>query len=186
MSTEPATLFTEETYSKSARLSPCGTYRYELYRRWGNGPTLLWIMLNPSTADADIDDPTIRRCIGFSQRDGYGALIVVNLYAYRATDPKALLTADDPEGPDNWWHIQRAIRSSDAVVFAWGATQVPRGHHHVWHSGALIPSPLCLGYTKKGAPRHPLYVKGDQPFVPFVGARTASDSGREVPEGGDR
>ena len=170
-----ATLFTEETYS-TATLSPCGRYRYDLTRRWGDGPTLLWVMLNPSTADASEDDPTIRRCIGFSKRDGYGSLTVVNLFAYRATDPKALVTVVDPEGPDNWWHIQQAVRSSDAVVFAWGAAQIPR-EHHIWHGGALIPSPLCLGHTKKGAPRHPLYVKGDQPFVPYVGARTSSENG---------
>ena len=151
---------------RTATISDCGQYRYDLGRRWAPGPRLLWVMLNPSTADAMEDDPTIRRCIGFSKRDGYGSLIVVNLYAYRATNPKALLTADDPEGPDNWWHIQRAVRSSDAVVYAWGATTMP-SDRHLWHGGALIPSPLCLGHTKAGHPRHPLYVKGDQPFVPF-------------------
>ena len=162
-----ATLFGDEM-QRTATISPCGRYRYDLTRRWAAGPTALWVMLNPSTADADIDDPTIRRCIGFSKRDGYGSLTVVNLFAYRATDPKDLLTADDPEGPDNWWHVQRAVRSSDAVVFAWGAASIADGHH-LWHGGALIPSPLCLGHTLSGAPRHPLYVKGDQPFVPFTG-----------------
>lgn len=152
---------------RTARLSACGRYRYELTRRWADGPTVLWIMLNPSTADAAEDDPTIRRCIGFSKRDGFGSLTVVNLYAYRATDPKALFAVADPEGPENWWHIQRAVRSSDAVVFAWGAIQGPTDRH-VWHGGALIPSPLCLGVTKAGHPRHPLYVRGDQPLIPFA------------------
>ena len=149
-----------------ATISDCGQYRYALGRKWAAGPRAMWVMLNPSTADGQLDDPTIRRCIGFSRRDGFGSLVVVNLYAYRATDPKALFTADDAEGPDNWWHIQRERRTSDAVIFAWGATQGP-GHHHLWHGGQNFPAPLCLGRTKAGHPRHPLYVKGDQPLVPF-------------------
>ncbi len=85
--------------TKEAVISDCGRYRYRLTRRWGDGPLLSFIMLNPSTADAEVDDPTIRRCMGFARRDGYGGIVVGNLYAFRTTKPKALFAADNPLGP---------------------------------------------------------------------------------------
>jgi hypothetical protein len=78
---------------RTALLSPCGTFRYRLGRRWSDGPTVAFVLLNPSTADEVVDDPTVRRCIRFSERDGYGGLEVVNLYAYVATDPADLRRA---------------------------------------------------------------------------------------------
>ncbi len=93
----------------SAVLSECARYRYRLDRAWerddhGLG-TVTWVMLNPSTADADVDDPTIRRCIGFSKAWGYNALTVVNLFAWRATSPRDLCAVEDPVGPDNEAHL---------------------------------------------------------------------------------
>lgn len=85
---------------RAAVLSPCGRYRYELTRRWAPGPLVGWVMLNPSRADAHTDDPTVRRCVGFAHRWGYGGLIIRNLYALRATDPAALADHLDPVGPD--------------------------------------------------------------------------------------
>lgn len=159
---------------RTATISPCGTYRYDLTRRWGDGPTALWVMLNPSTADATEDDPTIRRCIGFSKREGCGRLAVVNLYAYRATDPKALLTAENPIGPDNLATVRRWLMDASLVVAAWGAW--PLTNHRIaparLHVEGLATmhghDVKCLGTTKAGAPRHPLYVRGDQPFVSYA------------------
>lgn len=113
-------------------------------------------MLNPSTADAMVDDPTIRRCIGFSRRWGYDEMVVVNLYALRATDPAELGRAVDPFGPHNADTIDRHLRSSEAVIAAWGA--------HPWVTRVAAPilgaqrTFHCLGRTKAGHPRHPLYV----------------------------
>lgn len=148
---------------RDAVISECGKYRYRLYREWGRAEKkpLLWIMLNPSTADANVDDPTIRRCIGFSKVWGYGALWVGNLYAFRSTDPACLryMGATEAHGPDNDRHLLAMSSESARIVCAWGApggTRVPLT--------LLSPGGLwCLGKTKHGAPRHPLYVKGDTP-----------------------
>ncbi len=102
--------------NRSAFLSECGVYRYELTRTWGDGDRLLWIMLNPSTADADLDDPTIRRVIGFSRGFGYSGAIVANLFALRSTDPKALRTHPDPVGPANNAMLAQLARRSPFAV----------------------------------------------------------------------
>lgn len=156
--------------NSSAIISDCGRYRYALMRRWDDNPPLTFIMLNPSTADASLDDPTIRRCVGFAKREGCGAAHVLNLYAYRATDPKALLTCEDPVGPENDTYLLRhawaALTAGRPVVAAWG---VHAQSQRVKEMLALVPELdlRCLGATKDGHPRHPLYVKGDQPLVPW-------------------
>ncbi len=160
-----------------ASLSKCGNYRYSLMRRWDQGSPLRFVMLNPSTADATVDDPTIRRCMGFARREGCAALIVVNLYAYRSTDPKALLTCTDPVGPVNdeilWAHLISARAGQTPVVAAWGVNAEPGRAADVV---ALVPGVdwRCLGMTKRAAPRHPLYVRGDQPLVSYPYAETAT------------
>jgi hypothetical protein len=148
----------------TARFSACGTYRYELARRWAHGPVVTWIMLNPSTADASVNDPTIRRCIGFSRAWNFAGLAVVNLFAFRSTDPKALKTVDDPVGPDNHAAIHDAVVRSRLVVAAWGAHEFVNGRAgEVRETIAEIGRPLlCLGKTKAGHPRHPLYVSTAQ------------------------
>lgn len=144
-------------------------------------------MFNPSTADATVNDPTIRRCIAFSQAWGYGSLIVVNLWAARATNPKALFTLGDPCGPDNAEAISLAINGSAAVVLAWGAFTGPmksaeRLRPEESAREALVPV-YTLGRTKHGHPRHPLYVRGDTALVPVWlpepkdGSRSLSASG---------
>lgn len=148
---------------RTARLSWDGVYRYELTRRWSFWsfrPYVTFVMLNPSTADAALDDPTIRRCIGFAKRWRMGGLAVVNLYAYRATSPKELVTAEHPVGPDNDNAIHDACVGARAVVAAWGATSGGAYHHkRIEQVLALYSGPwLCLGKTKDGHPRHPLYV----------------------------
>ena len=161
------------TCESSAVLSACGRYRYELTRRWGDGPLLEWVMLNPSTADADSDDPTIRRCIGFARHWGYGAIVVHNLYAFRATNPEVLVNLDDPIGPLNAMYLSADRSQDDCTIAAWGANAAALG----WWNG--YPYDItdvmrgrklyCLGTTLGGAPRHPLYVRGDatpQPWTP--------------------
>lgn len=149
-----------QTMQRDAVLSPDGRYRYWLARTWDDGPRVCWVMLNPSTADASIDDPTIRRCIRFSRDWGYAGLVVVNLFAWRSTDPRELRTASDPVGPQNWAWIRSSMEKSERTVAAWGAgvepvahlrDQVENGDEQVW----------CLGTTKDGHPRHPLYVRAD-------------------------
>jgi hypothetical protein len=158
----------------TAVLSDCGTYRYRLGRRWDHGPADVWIMLNPSTADAQLDDPTIRRCIGFSRNWGSGALVVVNLFALRATDPAELVRHPDPIGPDNDEHIPLAAAGAQQhggrVVAAWGAHPMAAERARtvrrlIEGQGAPL---LALGTTKTGAPRHPLYVKGDTTLTPWA------------------
>lgn len=156
----------------AATISPCGLYRYTLSRElpglYGDGSTALFVMLNPSTADANVDDPTIRRCISFAREWGCARLEVVNLYAYRSTDPSALWDVVDPVGPDNAEHLRRAARRAKHAVCAWGANA---------HSEIAIPACetlkaagcelWCLGLTKSGHPKHPLYVKSGTPRIPY-------------------
>src|SRR5262245_45087455 len=113
---------TELFLERDAVISDCGRYRYLLRRTWHHlWPRALFIMLNPSTADAEIDDPTIRSCIRLSKAEQYGSIEVVNLFALRATDPAALEGADDPIGPGNDDAIGRAIGRCDLAICAWGA-----------------------------------------------------------------
>lgn len=108
-----------------AIISECGKYRYRLSRLVntagiGENRRILFVMLNPSTADASLDDPTIRKCMGFAQRQFHGILEVVNLFAFRSTDPKELKKAHDPVGAQNKSHILRAAADSDMIICAWG------------------------------------------------------------------
>lgn len=155
-----------------AVLSPCGTYRYTLDRVWDASLlTALFIMLNPSTADASEDDPTIRRCRSFATREGCGGLTVVNLFALRSTDPAALTSHPDPVGPQNDVHIALALDRQPAVVIAaWGAHPFakPRAAQVAGLLTAHGGQPQCLGVTKNGDPRHPLYVRGDAPLAPWT------------------
>ena len=141
------------------------TYRYLLTRRWDvMRPVMGWIMLNPSTADAFQPDPTITRCMGFARREGCGGIDVCNLFALRATDPRALAGHDDPVGPGNDDFLADLARLAEGpVVAAWGAYGGASGRDgRVARLFAGVGVPLrCVGTTKAGAPRHPLYVRGD-------------------------
>jgi hypothetical protein len=155
----------------SATFSPCGGYRYDLLRRWGPGPSVCWVMLNPSTATETTNDPTIRRCIDFSKRWGAGGLVVVNLYALRSTDPRGLIGGVPRNTPDNSAAVLRHIAAADFTVAAWGATwaTLGLGRYHVERWAADAGRELwCLGKTKDGHPRHPLYVHRAKILEPFV------------------
>lgn len=147
---------------KSAVISECGRYRYALLRRWGDAPTFAtFVLLNPSTADAEQDDPTIRRCIGFAKAWGLAALRVVNVYALRSTDPEALRRADDPVGPLNdrylTRHAEAARDEGMPLVAAWGAHADPNRVRQVLALPGMTAL-TALGTTKDGHPRHPLYL----------------------------
>lgn len=149
---------------KTASISLDGVYRYRLTRSWAEDRHVVWVMLNPSTADAEVDDPTIRRCMGFARAWGYGGIVVVNLFALRATDPKALVGHPAPFGSDNLSYVHDAIADNDVTVAAWGAHPFTRSAvDGVQKVAAKLHKPLwCVGKTKDGHPRHPLYVKGDK------------------------
>jgi hypothetical protein len=159
---------------RTATISPDGRYRYDLTRRWADGPFVLWIMLNPSTADASVDDPTIRRCISFSKREGCGGLAVVNLFAFRATNPAELRRVGDPMGPENASTILGWLERPDiaVAVAAWGAWVERQSSSHtrflrpnVEYLATVASRPLhCLGRTRGGSPRHPLRLRSDQPL----------------------
>lgn len=152
----------------SAVISNCGRYRYRLDRKWADGPVMGFIMLNPSTADGEKDDPTIRRCIGFAKREGCGALIVINVFPYRATKPADLWAVEAPVrigGPQGEIEFHRAIAEMGTAVAAWGADARDAEHWIKLRWGGKM---VCLGKTKDGHPRHPLYVKGDATLVPLV------------------
>jgi hypothetical protein len=145
----------------TAVLSPDRVYRYSLTRVWDvDGPPLVWVGLNPSTADADTDDPTIRREVDFTKRWGFGGLIKVNLFAFRATKPAALVGQSDPIGPDNDATLWQQSEDCE-VVAAWGGSLPdywrPRAHA-IAHRLRKDRRTFTLGFTKTGQPRHPLYV----------------------------
>lgn len=156
-------------------ISECGRYRYALRRDVppslnGSEGTVLFVMLNPSTADAREDDPTIRRCIGFAERWGYAQLTVANVFALRATNPDQLERAEDPVGPDNEAWLGRLAASATEIVAAWGAHPFAEARAIATrelleerHGGTLS----CLGQTQSLAPKHPLYLRADTPRTPL-------------------
>lgn len=154
----------------SAVISDDGTYRYELHRWWNKpgGRLLTFVMLNPSTADATTDDPTIRRCIGFARRERYDGVAVVNLYAYRATDPKNLPHLHAlAVGPDNdttlSTFLNRSAQTGQHIVAAWGTNATTRRVDEVLALAEGVTW-KCLGLTKNGHPKHPLYIPANQPL----------------------
>jgi hypothetical protein len=186
--------------SKGAQISSCGKYRYRLWREWrlhplpaqwdmwtddlgkpivdgageqlGDPKACVFVMLNPSTADGEEDDPTIRRCVGYAQAWGYDRLEVLNLFAYRATDPQALLSlihTDDPVGPGNLEAFNHVIRDYKVgtIICAWGVHGAHLGQDET-ALGWLRDLPrFALGLTKDGHPKHPLYMPKDAQPVRF-------------------
>lgn len=160
---------------KNAIISECGTYRYSLTREWDQNPRMLWIMLNPSVADASIDDPTIRRCIGFSQSIGelpgqrFGSIEVVNLFAYRSTDPNDMAAAKargvDIVGPENDRYITEAAGRASLVVAAWGADKLAPLRSVNIRKLVTPHTLMALGKSKSGAPKHPLYLASNSELV---------------------
>lgn len=164
--------------NRSAVLSNCGRYRFKLWRNWGDGTgkgVCMFVMLNPSIADAEQDDPTISRCIGFAKSWGYDSLYVGNLLPYRATNPDeleaAMKSGVDPMFTENLGHLSEMMNRADIVVCAWGSHSILqrvridqtflKSMHH-----DLISKLHYLALTNNGQPRHPLYLKSD--LLPVV------------------
>lgn len=146
------------TTGKWATFSDDGLYRYILGRRWDTTKSsVTFIGLNPSIADDTIDDPTIRRCIGFATAWGFGGLRMVNLFAWRSTNPDALADVVDPVGPDNDEVLAHLDDYSALIVAAWGAH--PMAIDRAALVAPILPSFTVLGLTAGGHPRHPLYMR---------------------------
>lgn len=142
----------------AAKLSQCRKYRYALWRKWADGPRVLFVMLNPSTADETVNDPTIVRCIEFATSWGFGSLAVGNLFAYRTPSPALLKIAAEPIGPRNDHWLQKLKTDSTLAIAGWG-----NHGNHLGRRGAvlkLIPGFHHLGLNQTGEPRHPLYIPG--------------------------
>jgi hypothetical protein len=146
--------------ASTAVYSDCGVYRYVLTRVWGAGPKALFVMLNPSTATEQQNDPTVERCERRARALGFGAFRVTNIFAFRATDPRLMRAAADPVGPDNDAAIAEAAAWADRIICAWGGQGVHLGR------GAAVERQLraggrqlfALGLTRDGQPKHPLYI----------------------------
>ncbi|MES2616770.1 MAG: DUF1643 domain-containing protein [Bacteroidota bacterium] len=149
-----------------ATISACEKYRYTLSRIWdSNKPKVMFVMLNPSTADSDNDDPTIRRCIGFAKSWGYGGLVVCNLFAYRATNPKDLLKVENPVGDENLIYTKAIAEEVEVIVCAWGNNYIVKKILKTKEGQALLEFASdklhYLKLSKNKTPMHPLYLRSD-------------------------
>lgn len=165
-----ALLSTSPYVVSHADVSACGTYRTALTRIWGTGPIRVqgWVMLNPSTADGTVDDPTIRRVVAFARRDGFGGIRVVNLFTLRATNPEALAAAVDPVGPDCDWAIRSLPHVAHQIVVAWGAQPIAASRAMAAVNALAGAEMWSLGQNADRSPKHPLYVRGDTPLVRWL------------------
>lgn len=163
---------------RTASFSNCRRYRYVLGRSWVTGSSLkqnrvaLFICLNPSTADEERDDPTVRRCIGYAQSWGYDGVLVANLFAYRATQPADLKRISDPIGEENDSWLRALSVAAPIVVAAWGNQGEFMGRSRI--VSQMIPILHCLRLTKRGQPAHPLYLPKN--LKPVLFSRTDADN----------
>ena len=152
---------------KSAVISECGLYRYELRRTWDSEKDwVLFICLNPSTADHEAEDNTSRVCINYAKRWGYGGLVIANLFAYRSTDPSELYKVSDPVGKDNDKYLKRLSCDASDTVCAWSDDG-----GYLDRDLAVLPllrSPKCLVMLKSGRPGHPLYKNKELKPIPLI------------------
>lgn len=161
-----------DALDSGALFSPCRRWRYLLWRRWDeNAPVCAFIGLNPSTADELANDPTVTRCINYAKAWGFGSLWMLNLFAFRATDPKVMKAqAGAAVGPRNDEYLIAAGKRADVVVAAWGCHGTFRDREltvrrMMWASGVELS---CLRETKGGHPQHPLYLPGDLTPQPWL------------------
>jgi len=151
---------------RTAEISKCGLYRYSLIRKWGSGNRMMgFVCWNPSIADSKVDDPSLRRMIGFGIREGFDGIQVGNLYAFRATKPKDLWNTKDPVGPCNMEALITLLSKSEKVIVGWGASAGMTPQRQKFLLAADNMDLYCLGTTKSGEPRHPLYVRSDVPIT---------------------
>ncbi len=154
-----------EELKKWAVFSPCRRWRYELWRQWSSDPFCMFIGLNPSTADENLDDPTVRRCIRYARDWGYGALCMTNIFAWRDTDPKKMKAQADPIGKENNHTLSYRAGQAGIVIAAWGTHGAHLGRHDAVRE--LLPQLHALKITKDGFPNHPLYLPLDAKPILF-------------------
>ena len=153
-----------------AEFSECGRYRYLLQRQWGDEAICLFVGLNPSTATADSDDATVRKCVALARTWGFSGMTMANLFAVRCRYPQILSTHQDPVGPDNDRFLLPAVKQAHTVVAMWGNHglksygQSARRDQYIL---SLRDDWQCIGITKHGAPRHPLYVASSSSLMNF-------------------
>jgi hypothetical protein len=153
-------------YEVDAHISPDSVYRYWLKIVWNDElPRIAFVLLNPSKADHRLDDPTAKRVVAFAQREGFGGVLIYNLFAFRATDPRELKTASDPEGPSNLPTLNAMPDMVSKIVVGWGAGVKEHPARKRFLDYMAHEKLWCLGTTKTGEPRHPLYLRGDAPLV---------------------
>lgn len=175
-----ATECVRELKRHRAIFSPCGQYRYGLYRTLSRyARAMLFVMLNPSIADGQTNDNTIRRCVSFARREGCGDLFVVNMFAWRATKPADLFRENaaghDIVGPETkGWirmlagHVTQEYLQRGHIVCAWGPQGTFMRHDQTVLSWLSEYGPLsCLGFAQDGSPRHPLMLPKDAPLLPL-------------------
>jgi hypothetical protein len=157
----------EAEYVDHAQYSSDGIYRWSYERRWAPGGTLCWVGLNPGTGDRDSGPrPTLRRVVGWARREGCAAVTVVNLFSYRSTDPRALRAAPvEIVGDRTDDTIRDASRGAQVTLAAWGANKIVK--HRSREVVRMLINPMCVGVTKDGQPRHPLYVATSTPLAPY-------------------
>lgn len=154
--------------ARGATVSACGNYRYALSRTWNpSAPTVLFIGLNPSTADAEHDDATSRICMRYAQRWGFGTLLLANLFAWRATQPADLFAARRPVGPRNNRTLLKLQTQAQRVVCAWGADGAHLGRDRIVLD--MLHAPYCLCRLRGGQPGHPLYKPSGLEPQPYRG-----------------
>ena len=158
--------------NKKTIITPDRKYQYQLYRKTGDSDKkICFIMLNPSTADETKDDLTIRRCIDFARRWGYSGLYAVNLYAWRARDPRELGKPphESEIGPENNSFIRNCVAGCNLIVVGWGALKNRLQQSRAELVSGWLENPKALGLTKDGHPRHPLTLPKDSELLDFPG-----------------
>jgi len=160
----------DDDVTAGADFSPCRTWRYRLWREWNaSKPHAMFLMLNPSTADETVNDPTVAKCQKWAREWGYGGITVCNLFAFRATDPGDMKAAADPVGPANDQAIVNCAITAGVIVCGWGVDGPHLGRDQ--HVVTMLQDhgfPLtCLKVTKHGHPHHPLYLRGDSVPIPY-------------------
>lgn len=150
----------------SAEFSPCGGYRYVLFRGWDcTKPKIMFIGLNPSTATAEMDDPTIRRVKQFAKDWGYGGVYMCNLFSFVSPNPKDLLSCVDPVNENDKWLNIFSGNVKD-VLFAWGS--FPEAKKRAEIVSKMFPKAICLGFNKDGSPKHPLYISAKTLPIKYI------------------
>lgn len=154
---------------KTCQMSLCHKYRYSLCRQWGDGGNVLFIGLNPSTADHLIDDPTIRRCIDFTKRLGFNCFYMANLFSYRATDPKDMKASSEPIGKDTDAHLWHLCETAEVIIFCWGnhGSYMGRSQEVKEMLEPFKRKIKCFGLNKSGEPKHPLYLAKTTKLVDY-------------------